>query len=239
MRELREKQKRNEEHFIEKYGEEEGKKRYYIFCDKTKITLENMIQKYGKDIGECKYSEYISKQKNSHSYDQMVRKHGVERVKNMSASKANKGDKNGMFGKPSPINSGRGMCGYYKGNYFRSSLEYYYMKHLESQSKSYLCNDTAERSNPLRVVIPIGDGRNYIPDFIVDSMVVEIKAKWRLNAPDVLEKKKVAEEWCSRNGYTYHIVTEDDIHINKNIMNEDIENGSLQIKRNIQMRKKQ
>jgi hypothetical protein len=230
---LRDKQSRGLNHFIEKYGDKDGKMRYELHCKRSKITVESMCEKYGYVVGKEKYDEYIKKQKESHSHHSMIEKHGEEKVNKMNSSRACKGSKNGMYGKPSPINTGRGMCGYYKNNYFRSSLEYFFMKKMEQEGKSYLCNDTAVKSNPSKITIPLGNGRNYIPDFIVGKVVVEVKAHWRVNATDVVEKRIAAEAWCKANGYSYVIVTEKDIPINKDVMKNDIDLLNLVILRNI------
>ena len=62
------------------------------------------VQKYGKVIADEKMLEYKKKQ-----------------------SINNSGEKNNMYGKPSPINSGNGICGWYKDWFFRSLLELSYM----------------------------------------------------------------------------------------------------------------
>jgi hypothetical protein len=62
------------------------------------------VERYGKEIANKKMIEYKKKQ-----------------------SLINSGEKNSMYGKPAPINSGNGICGWYKDWFFRSLLELSYM----------------------------------------------------------------------------------------------------------------
>ena len=62
------------------------------------------VEKYGKEVANDKLKDYKTKQ-----------------------SENNKGDKNKMFGKPSPNGSGNGWSGWYNGWFFRSILELSYM----------------------------------------------------------------------------------------------------------------
>lgn len=50
------------EYFIDKFGEDEGKKAYLELNKKKAQTLENFIRVYGEDEGRKRYEEYCSKQ---------------------------------------------------------------------------------------------------------------------------------------------------------------------------------
>jgi len=47
------------EYFIEKYGLEEGTKKYYEVCSKKVLSVENFIRKYGEEEGKVRYFNYI------------------------------------------------------------------------------------------------------------------------------------------------------------------------------------
>lgn len=45
--------------FIEKYGEEEGSKRYKEKCKKSAVTEEKMVLQYGEEVGKEKYKKWL------------------------------------------------------------------------------------------------------------------------------------------------------------------------------------
>lgn len=55
------------EYFIEKYGENEGKVKYYEMLKHKAITLDNMIRIYGETEDKIKYENYIKLQRNFYS----------------------------------------------------------------------------------------------------------------------------------------------------------------------------
>ena len=59
------------EYFVEKYGQEEGEKKYYDMIDRKAHTLENFIRKYGKEEGTIKYNDYV---KNNHCFFSKISK---------------------------------------------------------------------------------------------------------------------------------------------------------------------
>ena len=66
------------EYFVEKYGEE-GEKRFNEYNQSRAITLDNMIKKYGKDEGIKRFNEYKEKQKYAGcSLEYFVEKYGEE-----------------------------------------------------------------------------------------------------------------------------------------------------------------
>lgn len=81
------------------------------------------------------------------------------------------GSKNPMFGKPSPIGSGRGISGRWQGLHFRSLLELAFLETFFNQH-GYLPK-TGETHN-YKVSLP--SGKNYFPDFIDnEENIYEIK----------------------------------------------------------------
>lgn len=110
------------------------------------------------------------------------------------------GEKNPMYGKPSPKKSGNGFKGWYnKFLYFRSLRELSYIISLENTAHFLeVCDES-------RFKIPYinlkGHKRNYFPDFIVNGqIIVEIKPKRLHSLPEVQSKKIATEEFCRRMG---------------------------------------
>jgi hypothetical protein len=58
IKEYKEKKATTLENFIDSYGEEEGRKKYFIFCEKSKHTKEKWMNKYGEKWGE-EWEKYI------------------------------------------------------------------------------------------------------------------------------------------------------------------------------------
>ena len=112
---MKEKYAITEDNLVKKWGEEIGKKKWKLYCDKqsltntfeykkekykwTKdqfdrynksrsITLEIMIEKYGENLGIIKWNDYVEKQKTTKSKDYVVNKHGEEFWKNQCKSKS-------------------------------------------------------------------------------------------------------------------------------------------------------
>lgn len=97
---------RTEEAMIKKYGEEEGKKRWQIYCDKQSITntfeykkekygwskkdfnnynksravtLENLIKKYGNEEGQERWDAYCERQRHTCSLEYFIEKYGEDK----------------------------------------------------------------------------------------------------------------------------------------------------------------
>jgi len=124
-----------------------------------------------------------------------------------NCSKNNKGEKNPMFGKPSPQGSGNGWSGWYKGWFFRSLKELSFMINVIERFKFKW--DTCECKNLFKIsyIDYNGINKNYFPDFILnDKYVVEIKPKHLWNSINVVNKKNAAELWCKEHGYKYKLI---------------------------------
>jgi hypothetical protein len=139
------------------------------------------FEKYGKQIADEKLIEYKKKQ-----------------------SLINSGEKNSMYGKPAPINSGNGICGWYKGWFFRSLLELSYMIYVIERFNLIWENGESEKYK----ISYTQDGisKNYFPDFVINgTYIVECKPKklWT-NSKNSL-KFESAEKYCEKNNYFFKV----------------------------------
>lgn len=146
-----------------------------------KTVYDIWVKKYGEDIANIKMSDYRKLQ-----------------------SKLNTGENNSMYGKPAPINSGNGICGWYKTWFFRSLLELSYMIFVIERFDLKWENGESEKYKiPYEI-----DGlkRNYFPDFVIDGKyVIECKPKklWEIKINDI--KFKFAKEFCKENNLIFKI----------------------------------
>lgn len=144
-------------------------------------------------------------------YDVWVEKYGVEiaNVKleqfKLKQSKNSSGKNNPMFGKPSPVGSGNGWSGWYKGWFFRSIKELSYMINVIEKYNIGWCS---AESNELQInyIDYSGDIRTYNADFILNKKyLVEIKPKKLWNSDSVRRKKNSAIKFCKENGLIYKL----------------------------------
>jgi len=206
---LKERSPRCVEYWIKKgHTEKEAENEVYRIHDNSSFTYH--IEKYGDIEGEKKY---LCKCKKS----------------------SLPGEKNGMFGKPSPIGSGNGISGYYNHYYFRSLLEYSAIKYFEENNIKFQCNDISKKKFNNKVIIKMDNGRNYIPDFLLplEKTIVEIKAKYKLKSDDTIKKEKSALEYIksSIDYLRYKILTEDDIDYKFQELKSDYKKGVIRIDR--------
>lgn len=91
-------------------------------------------------------------------------------------SEAARGSRNPMFGRPSPIKSGSGMKGWYKGQFFRSWLEFSALVNFEAHNLTLTSAETSRYAVPYTLD---GELRTYYPDFYCQETgdVLEIKPK--------------------------------------------------------------
>lgn len=106
------------------------------------------------------------------------------------------GDKNPMYGKPSPNGSGNGWSGWYKGTYFRSIYELsYIVSILERFNIIWECGEMSKHM--IKYIDYEGAERNYYADFIIPGKyIIECKPKKLWDSPKVVSKRKFAEEYC-------------------------------------------
>ena len=139
------------------------------------------VESYGKGIADEKMLEFKKKQSLNSS-----------------------GEKNSMYGKPSPINSGNGICGWYKGWFFRSLLELSYMIYVIERFN--LEWETGE-SEKYKISYTIdGKSKNYFPDFVINKKyIVECKPK-KLTLTSINQTKfEFAKKYCDDNGFIFKI----------------------------------
>lgn len=167
-----------------------------------------------------KMSEVHSGEKNSmfgtHFYDVWERKYNPDEVRRRRNATSRKkslsqtGEKNPMFGKPSPVGTGRGWAGWYKGKHFRSLHELSYMVILEKNEVEWKCAECDE------LTIPYTDARGvrrtYRADFLIEGRrLVEIKPKRLVSLPENLLKRKAAMKFCKARKMEYRIVSPPEI----------------------------
>ena len=102
-------------HMIEKYGEEEGRKKWDEYCKRqaetntfeykqkkygwTKrqfdeynssraVTLKNLIKRHGEEEGRKKWDEYCKRQVETKSWDWMVDNYGIKKAREINSQKA-------------------------------------------------------------------------------------------------------------------------------------------------------
>ncbi len=101
--------------------------------------------------------------------------------------------------------------GTYKGTRFRSILELSCMRHFEAEGLELGSTVLYET-----VRIPYGKRRmrTYVVDFAIPGTrtLVEVKPLSRSQNKNNRAKRAAAEDWCVREGWTYVVVTEDELH---------------------------
>ena len=139
-------------------------------------------EKYGVDVANKKLQELTQKQ-----------------------SIAAQGEKNSMYGKPSPRGSGNGWSGWYKGWFFRSIHELSYMINV-IEKNGWKWESGEQKKFAIPYVNWEGAQRTYFADFILDGeTVVECKPKRLHKSVTVQSKQQGALKFCSENGLTYRI----------------------------------
>lgn len=150
-----------------------------------------------------------------------VNKYGLEvankklqKLKELKSKNAT-GEKNPMFGKPSPQGSGNGWSGWYKNIFFRSLLELAYLKELIDKNLNF---ESAEQKKHGISYTLDGVNRTYFPDYyLVDTdTYVEIKPK-RLTE----SRENVLKFEAAKSLYNFHVITEHDV---KKLSDEEIVN---------------
>ncbi len=112
-----------------------------------------------------------------------------------------------MFGKTSK--GGRSVKGKYKGHFFRSLLEYSFMKYLEASG-----HDINEDVLYEQIRIPIDVSHTYCADFYVKSIrtLYEVKPSRLTSLKENVKKFAAAMTFCKQNNMSFRVVTEKDFH---------------------------
>ena len=103
--------------------------------------------------------------------------------------------------------------------YCRSSYEKRFLALLESMDPGpsvVLSGEDRVVEEELGLVIwykdpETGREHRYLPDFVVDRRVVELKPEKLVSHPVNLAKMEAAEVWCKENGYEYEVWTEESL----------------------------
>jgi hypothetical protein len=185
---------------------------------------QRLINKYG-DNADAKFEEFrqnvskVTSGKNNSAYGKTNREYcfnawqrkGLtlaeceEKYKHKFDNRDLSGEKNGMYGKPSPEKSGYGINGWYMGIHFRSLLELSYIVYLDENKISWV---SAEGKIRIKYYDENQKARTYSPDFIVNkNEVIEIKPK-NLYRHNKL-KFEAGRQWCENNNYQYKVITPD------------------------------
>lgn len=139
------------------------------------------LEKYGKEEADLKLIKLKEKQ-----------------------SILNSGEKNNMFGKPSPQGSGNGWSGWYKNWYFRSLRELSYMINvIEKQNLNWR---NADKNYKISYTDYTGKVKLYYPDFIIDNKIIEIKPIKLHSSPKVFAKKIAAENFAKTLNMFYELI---------------------------------
>lgn len=127
-------------------------------------------------------------------------KRNIERKKKWSLK--SKGENNPMYGKESPLKSGKGVGGWYKGLHFRSLHE---LKFLLISERFNLKVSSGEKIR-IKYTSYKGNKRTYSPDYIVnDIFLTEIKPKRLQTTPLNKLKFQSGMEYCSKNGLKFKV----------------------------------
>ena len=153
--------------------------------------------KNNPNYGKSNYERWIEK----YGFEEANRRNDVFKAK---LSEQMSGEGNPMYGKPSPQGSGNGWSGWYGEHYFRSLKELSYIVGLDEQKINWLAADAAEFTIIYRPWQNVE--RTYVPDFLVGTMVIEIKPTKLKSSRAVRLKQEAAEKFCQDKGWTYEIV---------------------------------
>jgi len=165
-------------------------KRYSINTEFKKGNI-NIYQKTNYEWWVINYGEKIANEKNDKFKEKL--------------SIINSGVNNPMYGKPSPIGSGNGWSGWYKGWYFRSLLELSYM--LFVIERFNLKWENGEKKKNKITYVLNGVSKNYFPDFIIENKyVVECKPKKLQNTEINKLKAQFAKNDCAKKNLIFKYV---------------------------------
>jgi len=191
------------EHWIERHGKEKAQKliaQRRARQEAGSAGANNGM--YGKEHSE-KSKRAISEFRAGKTLEELW---GEERAKEYKSelSVRMSGSGNHMFGKTST--GGRSIKGTYKGFFFRSLLEYSFMRHLEEQGHPL---DTVDYET---VRIRVSDNMTYKPDFFVPAtqILYEVKPAYAVAREENVIKFTAAKHYCKEQGWTFKVVTEND-----------------------------
>lgn len=195
------------DHWKRKYGE-----KWEIYYDlwREKIS-KSLVGEQNPMFGKTEHTFGLktwAKNKTGMTLQQI---HGCEFAEDISRriSFALIGEKNPAFGRIY-LNGGKSIKGYYKGKFFRSLLEYSFMKHLEKQNLF----DEALYENDLIKFVFNGSTRTYRIDFSIPSKKIayEVKPSYIAVNPNEITKLKwdAAIAFYKKKGWEFCVVSENE-----------------------------
>ena len=198
----------------EKYGEEIANRKLKNMKQKIKDNYNNMTKEQMEEFKNK--SKRCGKENGMYGkslYDVWKEKYGKEvadkkqKELNEKRSKNANGKNNSMYGKPSPIGSGNGWSGWYKGIYFRSILELSYLKYLIDNDIKFESGE--KRNHKIQYEID-GQIKNYFPDvYLIDTQeIIEIKPYKLINSKVNLTKFEAGKKLY---GNKFKVITDNDI----------------------------
>lgn len=192
------------QYWVESHGKHEAD----LLLIEYKKTLSESIRQtdmsHQKLVASQLMSNYNSS-KTGKTYDEIYGKE-VSLELRSKRSRAMTGDKNPSYGKVY-VDGGKSVKGYYKGRYFRSLLEYSFMKHVEQLGLSL--NDVEYETHCICYSMN-GNDRTYRPDFYVPSQrtLYEVKPFYAIKNENNLLKWEAAQKYCCELGLTFKVITE-------------------------------
>lgn len=196
------KSEENHKNWEERFGKEKAEKLKKEFSEKYKG--ENNPNSRTKNPTSKKGNkEWALKNMKGKKWEELF---GPEKAKiaKEKLSKKNKGSGNPMYGKPSPQGSGNGWCGWYNNLFFRSILELSFLiKNPNVKSAEYIKIPYKDYN---------GNERNYLPDFIDEVNLYEIKPSHLVDSKENQLKFEAARVYCEDNNLNFKIITDLDIN---------------------------
>ena len=216
---------------ISRYGEEEGKSRYDEFVlTMISATTGDKNPMFGRN-DHCHGFLAINSRRRGKTD---IEFYGLEKATEISRKKsaAVSGNRNPMYGKPSPKLSGKGVKGYYKGHYFRSILELVCMKYMENEGINL--NDVKYEHFVIPYISYDGSERTYRPDFFVPErkLLIEAKPEKLSHTPLNSLKFEAARLFCKERNIEFTVFTERSSSMKKEDAVNDPQVIVLEMKRN-------
>lgn len=193
------KSEENHKTFEERFGKEKA--------DKIKKKLsEHSSGKNNPMYGKKEHTKGIvafGKSCKGKTWEEIHGKELSDKLKKQMSEK-NSGKNNPMYGKPSPQGSGNGWCGWYNNLFFRSILELSFLiKNPNVKSAEYIKIPYKDYN---------GNERNYLPDFIDEVNLYEIKPSYLVDSKENQLKFEAARVYCENNNLNFKIITDLDIN---------------------------
>lgn len=191
----------------ERLSEEEA----YQKIQEHRQKLSDGVRNADMTLQKKRASEIISARNRSYKGLTLEQIYGEEKARTIreKLSTSCRGERNPAFGKVY-TNCGKSVKGYYKGHFFRSLLEYSFMKHLE---KSGFNLDIDVSYESFRVPYEIeGRKRTYTIDFFVknEKIVYEVKPYYALKTVINQSKFDAALLFFGERNIEFRVVSERD-----------------------------